>query len=220
MLTTALALLTTLAGAAFPAHAATGYRYWSFWERSGAAWTYATRGPAISRPGDGSVEGFRFSVSEDSRDSARPRGTASFGRICADTPERADRKRIAVVLDFGTAADAPSGEIPPKPRTACARIDRDGSAADALAAVAKPLRYDASALLCAISGYPRTGCGEQVDSGSGHREGGTRGPAPHDGAAHAGDGGDGPSVGLFAGIGVLVVLAAGTVWQTRRRRRA
>ncbi|MEV0847052.1 SCO2322 family protein [Streptomyces sp. NPDC049954] len=214
-----MALCAVLTGAASPANAATGYRYWSFWERSGAAWTYATQGPAISRPGDGSVEGFRFSVSEDSRDSARPRGAASFERICADTPQRADRKRIALVLDFGTAADAPSGETPPAPRTACARIARDGSAADALAAVAKPLRYDASALLCAISGYPRTGCGEQVDAAPGHRDA-TRSPAPHDSAAPAKDDGGGPSLGLFAGIGVLVVLAAGTVWQTRRRRRA
>ncbi|NEE36853.1 hypothetical protein G3M53_67045, partial [Streptomyces sp. SID7982] len=58
------------------------------------------------------------------------------------------------------------GEKPPALRTACAQVAPDASSAEALAAVAKPLRYDDSAMLCAISGYPRTGCGEQVSGDS------------------------------------------------------
>ncbi|MCG0069955.1 hypothetical protein L0F81_43080, partial [Streptomyces tricolor] len=42
-----------------------GYRYWSFWERTGGHWTDATLGPAAVRPDDGAVQGFRFSVSAD-----------------------------------------------------------------------------------------------------------------------------------------------------------
>lgn len=229
LLAALLAPLGLLAGTAAPAHAATGYRYWSFWEREGSAWTYATQGPSTARPQDGSVEGFRFSVSEDSQDSSKPRGAASFATICADTPARADHKRIALVLDFGTAADAPSGETPPAPRTACASLAGDGSAAEALAAAAKPLRYDSSAMLCAIAGYPRTGCGEAVGDDTDSRSAAPREPSwnasASPGAGHKDTGSDGsggtggPSVGLYAGIGVLVVLAAGTVWQTRRRRR-
>lgn len=64
------AVLTVLG--AGTAHAA-GYRYWSFWEGKGTGWAYATQGPSLVRPDDGAVQGFRFSVSEDSQDSAKPR---------------------------------------------------------------------------------------------------------------------------------------------------
>ncbi|MEV0445062.1 SCO2322 family protein [Streptomyces spectabilis] len=191
--------------AAAPAHAA-DYRYWSFWQRGeGGAWVYATQGPSIARPDDGDVDGFRFAVAADAKTAKKPRGTADFDTICADTKAAAGKKRIAVVIDFGTAADAPGRKTPPKPRTACARIDDGGSSADALAAVAKPLRYDNNALLCAISGYPKTGCGEQVSGDGGERSG-----------ADEGDGG--PSVGLLAGVAAVVVLGAAGVWQARRRR--
>ncbi|MDH6215330.1 SCO2322 family protein [Streptomyces pseudovenezuelae] len=204
------ALLLTLAaavGQAVPAQAA-GYRYWSFWDRTGDTWTYATQGPSTARPSDGDVQGFRFSVSEDSSDSARPRGAAVFSVICARTPAKDGEKRVALVIDFGTAADAPSGETPPARRTACARVASDATTAQALASVAKPLRYDTGALLCAIAGYPRTGCGEQVSAG---KKPATNTEAPK------GDGG-GPSVGLWAGAGAVALLGAAAVWQARRRR--
>ncbi|WP_030379619.1 MULTISPECIES: SCO2322 family protein [unclassified Streptomyces] len=186
---------------------AAGYRYWSFWERDGDHWTYATQGPSLARPSDGDVQGFRFAVSEDSADATRPRGDAAFADICARTPARAGAKRVALVLDFGTAADAPSGETPPARRVACARVAPDATTAEALASVAKPLRYDTNALLCAISGYPQKGCGEQVAAA-----GAASGAGESDG-----DSGGGPSVGLLAGGAVIILLAAAGVWQARRR---
>ncbi|MFF3493886.1 SCO2322 family protein [Streptomyces sp. NPDC002795] len=193
-----------------PAQAA-GYRYWSFWDRDSASketWTYATAGPSQAKPSDGDVQGFRFAVSADSKDATQPRGAADFDGICEDTPAKDGKKRVALVIDFGTAADAPSGETPPKPRTACAQVAEDATSADALAAVAKPLRYDSSAMLCAISGYPKSGCGEQV---SGKTDKAASQPA---------DSGsdDGPSVGLIAGIAVVVVLGVAAGVQARRRR--
>lgn len=213
-----LAAVVLLSAAAGPARAA-GYRYWSFWDRDGSAWTYATQGPSTARPADGDVQGFRFAVSQDSQDAARPRGTADFAAICSGTPAQGGSKRVALVLDFGTRADAPSGETPPAPRTACARVPSDATTAEALAAVAKPLRYDTNALLCAISGYPRQGCGEQVAAGGGAKATGGE-PAP-DTAGTAGKKDDGgPSVGLVAGGAVVVVLAGAALWQARRRRNA
>nr|WP_241267647.1 SCO2322 family protein [Streptomyces scabichelini] len=215
---TALTVLGTAAGQAQAQAQAAGYRYWSFWDLDGDTWVYATQGPSTTRPSDGDVQGFRFSVSEDSRDSAKPRGAAEFATICAGakTPARDGTKRVALVLDFGTSADAPSGETPPRPRTACARVPEDATTADALAAVAKPLRYGTNALLCAIAGYPRTGCGEQVSATEP-----TPSTSPRDenasGESESGD--QGPSLGLLAGIGAVAVLGAATVWQTRRRRR-
>ncbi|MFD9886769.1 SCO2322 family protein [Streptomyces alboflavus] len=222
-LLTALLALPAALLAGGPAHAA-DYRYWSFWQRgegsSDGAWVYATQGPSIARPDDGDVEGFRFAVSANSGSAAKPRGAADFDAICADTPAKDGQKRVALVVDFGTPDDAPGGEQPPKRRTACARVDSDGTTADALAAVAKPLRYNSSALLCAISGYPEQGCGEQV---SGKESGGKSGKGDKgDKTASAQDDGDGddggPSVGLLAGVAAIVALGAAAVWQARRRR--
>ena len=212
----------TVLGSTGPAHAA-GYRYWSFWDRDGDTWVYATQGPSIVRPSDGDVQGFRFSVSENSQDSAKPRGAAEFATICAKTPAREDSKRVALVLDFGTSADAPSGETPPRARTACARVPEDATTADALATVAKPLRYDTNALLCAIAGYPRTGCGDQVSAADPTTPSATprdtSASGENDSSESGGDSNDqGPSLGLVAGIGAVAVLGAAAVWQTRRRR--
>ncbi|MGI5375041.1 SCO2322 family protein [Streptomyces sp. CA-251387] len=201
-----LAALVLLTGAAQAAQA-TGYRYWSFWDHDGDTWTYATQGPSTARPSDGDVQGFRFAVSEDSKNAARPRGTAVFEVICARTPPQDGKKRVALVIDFGTTADAPSGETPPARRAACARVAPDATTAEALAAVAKPLRYDTNALLCAISGYPEKGCGEQVSSAEKPTTSEKKDTSD-----------DGPSLGLVAGIAVVAVLGAAAAWQARRRR--
>ncbi|WP_435845930.1 SCO2322 family protein [Streptomyces huasconensis] len=202
------ALLCVLAAAPSPA---AGYRYWSFWDRDGDTWTYATQGPGTARPEDGSVQGFRFAVSANSQDAAKPRGPADFSDICAKTPARDGRKRVALVLDFGTREDAPRGESPPARRVACARVAGDATSAEALASVAAPLRYDSKALLCAIDGYPESGCGEQVSA-----DGTDRSRAGEKEHQDQDDGG--PSVGLIAGIAVVAALGGAAFWQTRRRR--
>ncbi|MFD9868958.1 SCO2322 family protein [Streptomyces niveus] len=200
------------------AHAA-GYRYWSFWESDGAEWTYATQGPALARPADGAVNGFRFAVSADSQDAAKPRETPDFAAVCGSMPAKSGAKRIAVVVDPGTGADAPDGETPPAPLAECARVDADATSADALAAVAKPLRYNSAALLCAITGYPKSGCGEQIS------DDGAASPAPTASRATGGltkddenEAGGTPSLGIVAGAAAVLTLASAAVWQARRRR--
>ncbi|CAM5392393.1 SCO2322 family protein [Streptomyces aurantiogriseus] len=203
------ALLLPLAG---PGQAqAAGYRYWSFWEHDGKRWIYATEGPSTARPADGTVQGFRFAISENSQDAAQPRGATSFAAICARTPAKEGRKRVALLIDFGTKADAPTGEAPPASRTTCARLPEDATSAEALASVAKPLRYDTNALLCAIAGYPKSGCGEQVTTG--------KQPTTTEKSGEDGEDG-GPSVGVYAGGTLIAALAAAAVWQARRRRNA
>ena len=205
----AAAVLLVLLGAvaAAPAHA-TGYRYWSFWKWSAGAWTYQQQGPALYVPQDGGVDGWRFALSPDGgQDAARPTAPGDFDAACAAVPAEAGRKRVAVVLDFGTPADAPPGALPaggapPAPRTACAAVPTGATSAEVLAAVAPPLRYDTAGILCAIAGYPKAGCGEAL-AGS---------------AGSSGGDGSGPSLGLIAGGAVVAVLAAGAVWQARRRR--
>ncbi|MEV7559071.1 SCO2322 family protein [Streptomyces sp. NPDC089795] len=208
----ALALLS-----AAPALAA-GYRYWSFWDgAAGGGWSYATQGPSLARPKDGSVQGFRFSVSKDAAaQAAQPRAAADFETVCGATAPTEGSKRVALVIDFGVPADAPTGDTPPDaaPRTACAQVAADATTAEALASVAKPLRYNSAALLCAISGYPKQGCGEQVADGAPRSAAPT---APTSSAAP--DSGGGPSAGLLAGIAAVAALAAAGIWQSRRRSR-
>ncbi|WP_411138410.1 SCO2322 family protein [Streptomyces sp. C10] len=218
----AVLLAGTVTGLAAGPAQAQEYRYWSFWDGKSGSWAYATQGPATLRPADGAVEGFRFTVGADSAAAGKPRGAADFDAICRDTPAEDGRKRIGIVLDFGTAADAPGGERPPKARTECAQVPEDASAGEALAAVARPLRYDANALLCAIAGYPKAGCAEAVSGSKGQASSAapSAGAGDRDGADGEGDGsGDGgPSAGLLGGIAAVVVLGAAAVWQARRRR--
>ncbi|WP_327711348.1 SCO2322 family protein [Streptomyces sp. NBC_00464] len=199
---------------------AAGYRYWSFWEGSGSGWAYATQGPSLVRPDDGSVQGFRFAVSADSQDAAKPRSSPDFAEICADTPAEGGTKRVALVIDPGTAADAPDGETPPALRTACAQVAQDASSAEALASVAKPLRYGSDALLCAISGYPASGCGEQVAQGHGETATADASAPTSAGVASGDDGSDGggPSAGVLVGVGAVLLLGIAAVAQARRRR--
>lgn len=92
---------------------------------------------------------------------AVPAGLGAANSVCAAESD----VRVAVVVDFGPLADARQ-----TPTTACVAVPEGGSGADALAARATilgtpPPRYDDSGLLCAIDGFPATGCGEATDGG-------------------------------------------------------
>lgn len=206
-----------------PAAGGEGYRYWSLWEQGDGAWTYATQGPGTLRPDDGDVIGFRFVVSEAAGEAPPPRGPADFDAVCGGDGGGGEGARVALVIDFGTAAHAPAGERPPRTRTACAELPGGATVAEVLADVAQPLRYNADGLLCAIDGYPERGCGELTDgdgddaataeSGAGDDEAGD------DGAGDDGDGGggDGGPVAVAVGITVVGVLATAAVVRSRRR---
>ncbi len=210
LLPLALAFGVVLAVLAAGPALASSYRYWSFWDGAGGTWAYATVGPSMARPADGSVQGLRFAVSKDAAaEAARPRAAADFTAICGATPAAEGKKRVALVIDFGLPEDAPPHEAPPQaePRTACAQVAPEATAAEALASVAKPLRYNSAALLCGVSGFPKQGCGEPLPDT----------PAAAQPKADAGD--DGPSAGLLAGIAAVAALAAAGIWQSRRRTR-
>ncbi|MEU0402320.1 SCO2322 family protein [Streptomyces sp. NPDC006197] len=211
------ALLALTAVAAAPAQAA-GYRYWSFWESDGGKpWTYATQGPATARPADGDALGFRFAISNGTDDTSLPSVAPDFPGICGGVEKKDGTKRIAVVVDFGGPADAPPGEAPPKKliKVGCAEVREDATGAEALAAVAKPLRYDGSAMLCGIAGYPAHGCGEQVTE----KTPASKTPAsagPTASTAAEGSGG-GPSFGVLVGGAAVLALGGAAIWKARRR---
>ncbi|MFD7321039.1 SCO2322 family protein [Streptomyces sp. NPDC059875] len=218
LLGAAASVALTLAVAA-PAQAA-GYRYWSFWESDGGTWAYATQGPATARPADGEAIGFRFALSTDSADASRPSAAPSFTTVCTGVERKADTKRVAVVVDFGGPQDAPPGETPPAEplKVGCAQVREEATAAEALAAVVKPLRYDSAALLCGIAGYPAKGCGEQVAESKPSDAAGTpsANPTAPQKAAEA-DGDGGPSAGIVVGGAAVLALGGAAIWKARRR---
>ncbi|MEZ0068288.1 hypothetical protein ABIA32_004312 [Streptacidiphilus sp. MAP12-20] len=184
---------------------ATAYRYWSFWSWSGSAWTYQQQGPNTNVPADGSVDGWRFGVSVDSAHAVQPRSTGapSFAELCAKAPPVSGKKRVAVVIDYGTDAGAPAE------RGGCAVLATDASSAQLLAQLVPPLRYDSNGILCAISGYPAQGCGEAVaDNGSAPA---AAAPRP------TGGGSSTPVLGWTAGAALVAALGGAAWWRNRRR---
>ncbi len=176
VITRVLALVGTLVVAstgvlmaAVPAQAASEYRYWSYWHvaAGGAAWTYAGTGPGGFRVDDGAVEGWRFAVAAPNPSGPTPRTAASgaFAAICGSTPRPDGADRVALVVDFGTADDAPPRESPPGGvRGTCVVVPDRSNGADVLATAGYAPRQDSSGLLCSLSGYPARECGVVVSA--------------------------------------------------------
>jgi hypothetical protein len=137
---------------------ATSYRYWTYWSGDSGSWAFSPIG-AARRPPNGGVEGWRFEVSPAASSSQPPRTAASFASICGGASPGAGKKRVALVIDYGTASDAPPGDHPPAGTVAtCIEIDAAATGYDVLASKAS-IRAQ-SGLVCGIGGYPATGCGD------------------------------------------------------------
>jgi hypothetical protein len=148
-----------------PATAAdTGYRYWGYFQAApGAkAWTMAMTGPTVVVP-NGSVEGWAFTFSGDSvPDAATPRLAPNFARICGATKApAAAKKRIGVVVDFGSSALRPKGETMPRSVTKCVVVDKSAIGFDVLQVVVK-IRASSAGFVCAFNNYPARECGAEV----------------------------------------------------------
>src|SRR5207342_1522299 len=102
----------------------------SYWHgTSGGGWTFSQVG-AQYQPAAGSVDGWRFAVS-GTAGSVKPRAAASFDAICGShAPAPAGQKLVGLVVDYGTTADAPPGQHPPRGvDTYCAQVADNGSSA-------------------------------------------------------------------------------------------
>ena len=160
---TALATVGVAAvGAAWAAPAsAAAYRYWSYWHgTSGGGWSFSQVG-ATYQPPAGSVDGWRFAVS-GTAGSVKPRTSSSFTAICGShAAAPSGQKLVGLVVDYGTSADAPPGQHPPRGvDTFCAQVDDHGTSAQVLVAYASVRSQ--SGLVCAIDGYPTNECGAVV----------------------------------------------------------
>ncbi|MEY3732773.1 MAG: hypothetical protein RL347_132, partial [Actinomycetota bacterium] len=138
---------------------AAAYRYWSYWLGSDGGWSFANVGPAFRVPADGTIEGWRFSVSGVEGNHA-PSFAADFDAVCGGTSAVEQRKRVAVVVDPGAAADAPEDEQPPGAWALCVVAEERATGYDVLRAAAT-VRAERG-LICAIGGYPASGCADVV----------------------------------------------------------
>lgn len=219
-----VAFLGALVAPAGPAHAA-AYRYWGYYHLQSGKWAFASTGPAKFTPADGSVEGWRFAVADES--SARyPRATPSFADVCGATPVAAGKKRVAEVIDYGRPADAEAAATPPAPVAKCASVDPKATGAEALAAVAQ-VRGGSGGLICALDGYPATGCGDAVKDVSAAAKAAdtpvtlaraAKADAPA--APASTSGGMGSATVLTIVVVAVAVLGALTITLLRRRRSA
>lgn len=141
-----------------PAHAA-AYRFWGFYQLSNGQWAFAQKGSDQTVPADGSVDGWRFAVADESS-TRLPRAVLTFEAICASTPAVSGSKRVGVVVDFGRPADAEDAATPPAPKAVCAVVPTAATSTDVLAKAGE-LRVE-KGLVCAVAGYPASGCGGAV----------------------------------------------------------
>jgi len=224
------ALLLGLLAAAvlLPAGAAdaAAYRYWGYYQLSGTTWQFATTGPDQTNPADGSVEGWRFAVGTEEV-TRFPRATPTFTDICGDTKVKAGDKRVAVVIDYGRAADAADSTKPPTPVGKCAVVASAATGLEVLSKVAA-VRTD-KGLICGIDDFPASGCGDAVPTVSAEAKAAdtpvtlkladhsekVSGTFTKDSAKD-----DDSHTGTYVGIGVAVLAAAAVALAALRRRRA
>lgn len=202
------------------AHAEDGYRFWGYYQWSGSEWAFAQKGPDALVPADGSVEGWRYAVG--GAKPRVPRAAGDFEAICGSTPAESGKKRVAVVIDPGTPADAPAGDTPAPATGTCVVTEPKATGAQVLTAV-KPVRIE-KGLACGIGGYPAKGCGEPVKNITVPATdepvqleiqaavGSTAAPAASDSSDGA------PWAGIAIAAAAIVVLAGGGLALSRRRR--
>ena len=209
--TTLTALIASAAvGPADSAQASSGYKFWNYFHGHGSTWQFADTGAASYIPTDGSVEGWRYGIS-DGVHGRQPRSVPNFHTVCADSPPESGEKRVAVVIDYGVSEEAPSGETPPEPVGACAVVPTGFNGEQVLQAVTD-VRIDA--MVCGISGYPASGCAVATrDADVKHEPTVQLQIVPSTGGSSGSF--DGQLVGLAA---LIVAIGAGGVILTMRRR--
>ena len=140
----------------------TGYRYWGYFQAapSQSTWTMAMTGPTTN-VADGSVEGWIHTFSSDSIEAMAPRLAPNFFTLCSKVRPVAGKKRVGLVVDFGTVAIKPLGESLPRRITKCVQIDSKATGAEILAAATK-IRAGASGFICGINGFPAKECSAEI----------------------------------------------------------
>jgi len=160
-----LSLLIITSSISIPSsNAATGYRYWGYFQAQGGAtsWTAAMTGPSVEVK-DGDVEGWTFVFSNNDIPAIAPMMDPDFATLCDGIPETAGKVRVGLVVDFGDANIAPSGETPMEFFSDCVVVPTGSVGLDVLKS-ALDVRAGDSGLICGIAGYPAQECGAEIEA--------------------------------------------------------
>ncbi|KQX64473.1 hypothetical protein ASD06_09910 [Angustibacter sp. Root456] len=225
---TAVALLVVALAAlvAAPQAQAAAYRYWGYFQLTNGTWAFAQKGPDQTVPKDGSVEGWRFAVADQSS-TRTPRVTPTFDQLCSGKTTANGQKLVGLVVDFGRPADSSDGSTPPAPRGECVSVPQDATGSAVLAAAGLTLRVD-KGLMCGIQNWPASGCGDPVaevpaaakspdTSITLPAKASAANDAPDEDAPDEDAGGGGLPTAAWIGIAAVVVIAAGLGLMARRR---
>jgi hypothetical protein len=216
-----LAGFTVIAGSG-SASAADVYRYWVYFQVEDGKYVSSDEGFGTTVPADGSIVAYRYAAPAEYPSTNLPRadlGEVTFDKVCADTDAVDGKKRVAVIIDYGVEADAEGADVP-DPEAACALVDEKATGAQTLASVddVRQKKSSFGPLLCAIDGYPATGCADvKADAAT---------PADGDPVDFVltsvkadSDDDDDSNVPLLLGVGaVVVLLGAGGVMLSRRNK--
>ena len=160
-----LSLLIITSSISIPSsNAATGYRYWGYFQAQGGStsWTAAMTGPSVEVK-DGDVEGWTFVFSNNDIPAIAPMMDPDFATLCDGIPETAGKVRVGLVVDFGDANIAPSGETPMEFFSDCVVVPTGSVGLDVLKS-ALDVRAGESGLICGIAGYPAQECGAEIEA--------------------------------------------------------
>lgn len=165
-----IAVTALLLSLSTPAQAAdTGYRYWGYFQAApnATSWTPAMTGPTVV-VADGAVEGWAFTFSNAAiPDAKSPKVAPSFSKICGKTKAVNGKKRVAVMIDFGSAVLRPKAEMPGKLIQRCVVADKEALGIEILGQVAK-IRAQGSGFICGLNGYPAKECGVEMKTPKGY----------------------------------------------------
>lgn len=213
---TGLAALAGMVALSSPAHAEGGYTYWGYYHLADAGWVASNKGANDYTAQDGDVEGFRYAttLASSMTPDRPPRAMPTFQEVCADAEASQGQKRIGLVLDYGTPQDAGEGDTPPQPEAACAVVPTDATTQQALESV-KPLRIQ-NGLICAVGGYPSSGCATEVEDATvPQSEKPVELALPSEGDQQSAQSG---FAWPLVGVGALVLLLGGGAVVVARRR--
>jgi len=156
----AAVILSMLALPATPSHATSYYEYWSYWHKQPGAtsWQYSSVGSSGYYLQKGTqVEGWRFALGTASPSDPKPRPTnVSYDQYCSGK-DAGKAYRVLLVVDYGTSSSAPGGPV-----YSCYGFDDSVTGYRVL--TQQHSERDSGGLICAIDGYPRSGCGETTSS--------------------------------------------------------
>jgi hypothetical protein len=146
-------VLAAIAALLLPASSASAaeYEYWSYFHGQDRTWSMAMEG-ATFIPADGTVEGWRYVKTSGEEMAPMPRVAPDFEALCSETDSVAGKKRVGLVIDFGTVTDADQRDTV----ATCVLVDESADGFEVLSSASTIT--STSGMVSCIQGVPSGTC--------------------------------------------------------------